>query len=1248
MFSSKSRKAHDAVAGIDHSSILRNPSAWALGHLANLGLGSELTAMTYVGTEHGKLFIFGAPGVQLAWDVGVPNKIRHLAFKPGSGFLCVVDAKDTLYVFDLNRIDRDRPHRDSMISLRSKVTCLEASASHAFLFLGLADGTVDVFDIDRGTIAREARVPNLWLQQEELLRRSGVPDAPSRRHIPICTDLKAHPLDLNLVLIAYEGGVSLWNLATRQCENNFEFVVPPGAPGGGNDRDEVLFMERRPPVTCLAWRPDGLVFAAGHEDGMISFASIQDETPIAMRTLERADVNKTTEEDLFGWSQGAGQRQLSGREPVFRLAWSGFPEESYLDRAAAALSGVTGPASPLIPPASPTIPTSPAELDEAAAHVQTGTMLTVMGGILPSDPTGIHVLEFPVYSAPVAGPTHAKTGNLSVPVREALRASVSPVGHHLYPTSTPPEDFLLLPRTSPHFGLAFDPTTILITTGPDRRHPVLAAPHAVNNVEAWSFPPSALRAPRSLRVPTALSFSGGKTCASTRLVTVSATTYRKLVHQFDVSDELASRIPLRGGTAFPRPRPHVVPNTDGAASPRMSDNHARILITLHVDLVVRFWDVSSHVLWGYKPDPGAEPHVTLEYPRPLAHLDVDLNAALTDPRAIDLAAARLVRERPWELELDKVSWADETLELAVSVSTGDVLVFRWGYGELPQIIEEDRVEAEAALDDTVQTALRDLNLDSSNRIPPSQPSHHAPPHVESPILDSPSTTGSRSRLSRRHRGSVASPQQASPADSFDPQDVHVDLRDAPVPRPDQDGFRPVAGFKLSSSATQAGAPSSRTCLAMSEIGFLAASNEANLLVVDLRGPDVLLLDGSRHRLHASEHSKGKGKQKVDDSSISSLTWTISPIGEDGDHSPRLIVTQDSGNTRIYELANLGGPWHLNETFVSVQHDSTRGAFSTFVLDKYGAELVADGTALQRALDHQSSFSSQATVEARGALTALWVTASPRALSVFFNVDGPKVASYEDELVEFERAVVVRKQDCAVLVTQARNRQISVFSLPDLSRILRMTPEASLHDSAGDISLCRDGDFVQHLDPLDIRLHTTCDRNRPAFPPKLVVVDPAIPIPAQVSALSWVGSALGSWFGGQKVYTGAEMDAILGGPNRPPPKNRPLPGAPPPIIAASKAARGAQNSSRPSAAGPTTAPSQASYLQGATESARDIMARTNEALALRGEYLSSIGDKLNSVGADAAKFAQQTKVSAQREAGKAALAGGWSALWKKVP
>lgn len=169
------------------------------------------------------------------------------------------------------------------------------------------------------------------------------------------------------------------------------------------------------------------------------------------------------------------------------------------------------------------------------------------------------------------------------------------------------------------------------------------------------------------------------------------------------------------------------------------------------------------------------------------------------------------------------------------------------------MLEEDRVEAQATLDGTVQGALRDLNLDSSAST--SQPPFRAPP----------------SKLSR-HRASVAAPS-AQP--TYDPQDSFVDLVDAPVRRLDQDGFRCVAGFKFSSSSAD-GALSSKTCLAMSDIGFLAAANDANLLIADMRGPGVLLFDGPHSQ---AVDPKGKGKHRADNSSISSLAWTITAIGE---------------------------------------------------------------------------------------------------------------------------------------------------------------------------------------------------------------------------------------------------------------------------------------------------------------------------------------------------------------------------------
>lgn len=552
--------------------------------------------------------------------------------------------------------------------MRSNITCIEASPSIPFLFLGGKDGTVDVFDLDRGVLAPHARIPNLWLAQEEILRRSGVPDAPSRRHIPVCYDVKCHPLDVNLVLVAYEGGVALWNIAEQRTERNFEFVIPPGAPGGGNDREDTIFAERRPAVTCLAWRPDGLLFAVGHEDGCISFACVSDDNPISIRTMERADVNKTTEEDLFGWtSQGnPGERQVAGREPIFRLAWSGYPEETYLGRAAAAWGTKGAPTSPTLSSPPPTSSGFPGAPLEPLRHPNGGTTLTILGGLLPSDPTGVHLLELPAYVPPTGTTTSISSSNIPFAVREALKASVTPLSHNLYPTASPPEDFLLMPRSSPFFGQAFDPTAILITTGNNPSHPVLPAAHASRGIEAWSFPPTTSAAPHPLRVPAALSWAGGGTCTSAELLNIPTLTYRRLLHQFDMDDELATRIPLHGGKAFPQARP----TRAGLNIPL--ENEPRILVSLHVDLVVRFWDVSSSLL---VPQKGND-RLSREYPRPLQHLDWDLKHVLGDPKASGLEASRILRERPWELELVKVSVAAETMELAVSLSTGDVLVGR--------------------------------------------------------------------------------------------------------------------------------------------------------------------------------------------------------------------------------------------------------------------------------------------------------------------------------------------------------------------------------------------------------------------------------------------------------------------------------------------------------------------------------------------------------------------------------------------
>ena len=462
------------------------------------------------------------------------------------------------------------------------------------------------------------------------------------------------------------GGVALWNIVDRQCERSWEFVLPPGAPGGTGSAVSNLFTERRPAVTCLSIRPDGtslataqssrlilcaaLLFATGHADGSISFVSTVDENVISMRTVEQADVNKTREEDLFGWSPESDNS--NGREPVYKLSWSGYPEESLLDK----VHGWSGFGTATSD--SPAPPTSSGARNSAGE-----TTLTILGGSLPRNANGVSVLNFPPFKSP---PSHASPSNiaLSAPLRAALKESVTPVYSSFYPTASPAEDFLLIPRDTPHLGMNFDPVAILILTDTIPTLPVLAEPHADRGIDSYSFPPSPDGSFTKLNLPSTLTWSSGGTATSCQIYTLDQSVYRKLVSSASDRD----RFPLRGGKA--------------SGNEKSTASGFKILVSLHLDLTIRFHDISDHLLVNPRASTSdldaPPPNLKSEYPRLLHHLTIDLKQVLSHPTAQHLDASRLYKARPWELELrSDISFAASALEVSVAFVTGDIIVSRF-------------------------------------------------------------------------------------------------------------------------------------------------------------------------------------------------------------------------------------------------------------------------------------------------------------------------------------------------------------------------------------------------------------------------------------------------------------------------------------------------------------------------------------------------------------------------------------------
>lgn len=185
-------------------------------------------------------------------------------------------------------------------------------------------------------------------------------------------------------------------------------------------------------------------------------------------------------------------------------------------------------------------------------------------------------------------------------------------------------------------------------------------------------------------------------------------------------------------------------------------------------------------------------------------------------------------------------------------------------------------EAESGLNETVNAALREMSIDDgfdqSSTRGPTSPTSGLRGHMPSLRRPSPS-------ISRKNKSNSSAPTTNFNED----QDRIVNLSHLPIRQSHIDSFRPIVAFSLPSH--------SQSCLAMSDIGFLASSSGAALAIIDMRGPEILYFDPGESSGFLGGNSKGKGKVgRSDGSHITSLTWTISAIGEGAYHSSILCTS----------------------------------------------------------------------------------------------------------------------------------------------------------------------------------------------------------------------------------------------------------------------------------------------------------------------------------------------------------------------
>lgn len=253
--------------------------------------------------------------------------------------------------------------------------------------------------------------------------------------------------------------------SSRNILRAYELVIPAGAPGGGGYHQSVswnfpttiyhrliiskeVLTHRRPSVTSVAIHPAGHFFAVGYADGCVAFWAVEDEDqPLMVRTSTDLDVNVINGEELENFLQNGGPLEengtnLSEHQPIYRVAWCGFANSS----------------------------------DPRGG----ATSLVVLGGDRSNDPCRLTVHTMPALDSPEPpAPSGSKSG-LHPSIRKAMRLSVISLETTYYLSSGPVYDFILFPKSNPHFSGCWDPVSLLFLT---------AAPSGSRMVEARQFLP---------------------------------------------------------------------------------------------------------------------------------------------------------------------------------------------------------------------------------------------------------------------------------------------------------------------------------------------------------------------------------------------------------------------------------------------------------------------------------------------------------------------------------------------------------------------------------------------------------------------------------------------------------------------------------------------------------------------------------------------------------------------------------------
>ncbi|KAL7918194.1 lethal giant larvae like, C-terminal domain-containing protein [Trichoderma austrokoningii] len=252
---------------------------------ARYGLNSQISCFAYdpvqsllaIGTAEskfgpGKIYVFGQQRVQKTFDP--PRRTSFQSVQFSANRLVSLDRNNEICLWDL-----DSGERVASQVIGGTVAAMVTDPMLDWAFIGMQNGDVLAYDLDRHGLARQFRLPNFWRDKDRT------------QHSVTLVAMSMHPRDAGKLLIGYSHGAVIYTFKQNQPQQFLEYVLPPGAPGGSSVGMDAV---RRPRLTHALWHPSGTFILTAHEDGSLVFWDPKEGKIVMARTLTDMGIHHAT------------------------------------------------------------------------------------------------------------------------------------------------------------------------------------------------------------------------------------------------------------------------------------------------------------------------------------------------------------------------------------------------------------------------------------------------------------------------------------------------------------------------------------------------------------------------------------------------------------------------------------------------------------------------------------------------------------------------------------------------------------------------------------------------------------------------------------------------------------------------------------------------------------------------------------------------------------------------------------------